>query len=84
MKLKYRVIERINTFRASKKEFALDIKLDSEWWNYDTYEEKPTEEEVQKLIALFQRAYTILQPHIKRQIAKVLDDVCNGQEEGEE
>jgi hypothetical protein len=84
MKLKYKVVERINTYRESKKEFAIDIKLDSEWWTYVSYEGKPTEEEIQEIIGLFQRAYSILQPHIKKQIEKALDGICNGQEEVEE
>jgi hypothetical protein len=46
--------------------------------------EKPAEEEIQEIIGLFQRAYSILQPHIKKQIAKVLDNICDGQEEVEE
>jgi hypothetical protein len=48
MKLKYRVIERINTFHKSKKEFAIDIKLDTEWWTYVSYEKNQQKRKYKK------------------------------------
>ena len=73
--MKYRVEERVNTFRKSGKEYAILIMLDRDWWTLCAYEEQPDPEEIERALSLFNRAYSILEPHIKKQILRALDSI---------
>lgn len=73
--MKYRVEERVNTFRESGKEYAILIMLDKDWWTLCAYEEHPDPEEIENVLDLFDRAYSILEPTIKKQILRALDSI---------